>query len=149
MLMPFEAGKAVIQKSHARTSSIQIETHGRVEFKDITGILQKVVADSGVQSGVCHVFAPHTTAAILVQENDDPALQKDLANFMDQLAPRGKEYNHNDGNCDSHLKAAVIGCSKTLLVESGQLVLGRWQGVFYCEFDGPRRRELRVKVLPD
>jgi secondary thiamine-phosphate synthase enzyme len=147
--MAFEAGKAVVQKLQLRTSSIQIETHARVEFKDITGIVQKVVAESGVQSGVCHVFTPHTSAAILVQENDDPALQKDLANFLEQLAPRGKEYHHNDGNCDSHLKSAVIGCSKTLLVESGQLVLGRWQGVFYCEFDGPRRRELRVKVVPD
>jgi secondary thiamine-phosphate synthase enzyme len=147
--MAFEARKAVVQKLQLRTSSIQIETHARVEFNDITGIVQKVVAESGVQSGVCHVFTPHTSAAILVQENDDPALQKDLVNFLEQLAPRGKEYHHNDGNCDSHLKSAVIGCSKTLLVESGQLVLGRWQGVFYCEFDGPRRRELRVKVVPD
>lgn len=147
--MATEAGKAAFQRLQARTNTTQIETHARVEFKDITGIIQKVVAESGVQSGVCHVFAPHTTAAILVQENDDPALQKDLANFLEHLAPRGKEYHHSDGNCDAHLKGAVIGCSKTLLIENGRLVLGRWQGVFYCEFDGPRRRELRVKVVPD
>ena len=142
-------GNLVIQKPQARTSVTQIETHARIEFKDITALIQKVIAESGVHSGVCYVFAPHTTAAILVQENDDPALQKDLANFLEQLAPRAKEYHHNDGNCDSHLKAAVIGCSKTLLIENRRLVLGRWQGVFYCEFDGPRRRELRVKVVAD
>jgi secondary thiamine-phosphate synthase enzyme len=147
--MAFEAGKAVAQKLQPRMSAIQIETHARVEFKDITGIIHKVVAECGVPTGVCHVFAPHTTAGILVQENDDPALQKDLANFLEQLAPRGKEYHHNDGNCDAHLKAAVIGCSKTLLIENRRLVLGRWQGVFYCEFDGPRRRELRIKVVSD
>jgi secondary thiamine-phosphate synthase enzyme len=147
--MASEAGKLVIQEPQARTSTIQIETHARIEFKDITEHIQKVIADSGVQNGVCYVFAPHTTAAILVQENDDPALQKDLAEFVEQLAPRAKEYHHNDGNCDSHLKAAVIGSSKTLLIENRRLILGRWQGVFYCEFDGPRRRELRVKVVPD
>jgi len=145
--MAFEAGKALAQKVQPRTSAMQIETHSRVEFRDITEIIQKVVAECDVPTGVCHVFAPHTTAAILVQENDDPALQKDLANFLEQLAPRGKEYHHNDGNCDAHLKAAVIGCSKTLLIENGRLVLGRWQGVFYCEFDGPRRRELHIKVV--
>jgi secondary thiamine-phosphate synthase enzyme len=147
--MASEAGRLVVQKPQAGTSTIQIETHARIEFKDITDHIQKVIAESGVQNGVCYVFAPHTTAAILVQENDDPALQKDLAEFLEQLAPRAKEYHHNDGNCDSHLKAAVIGCSKTLLIENRQLILGRWQGVFYCEFDGPRRRALRVKVVPD
>ena len=91
----------------------------------------------------------HTSAAVLVQENDDPALQTDLDQFLKQLAPRDKEYRHNDGNCDAHLKASLLGCSKTLLIEKGRLVLGRWQGVFFCEFDGPRRRELRVKIIPD
>jgi secondary thiamine-phosphate synthase enzyme len=133
----------------ARAQAVQIETTRRVEFKDITGLLQKTVTESGVQSGLCCVFVPHTTAAILINENDDPALQKDLDHFLKQLAPSDHPYHHNDGNCDAHLKAAVIGSSKTLLVENGQLILGRWQGVFLCEFDGPRRRALRVKVVPD
>jgi secondary thiamine-phosphate synthase enzyme len=149
LLMASEAGKLLIQRPQAGISTTQIETHARIEFKDITELIQKLITESGVQTGVCYVFAPHTTAAILVQENDDPALQKDLAEFLDQLAPRSKEYHHNDGNCDSHLKAGLIGCSKTLLIENRRLILGRWQGVFYCEFDGPRRRELRVKVVPD
>jgi secondary thiamine-phosphate synthase enzyme len=120
-----------------------------VEFKDITSVIQKLISDSGVESGVCHIFVPHTSAAVLVQENDDPALEKDFDNFLKQLAPHDKDYHHNDGNCDSHLKAALVGCSKTLLVADRRLVLGRWQGVFLCEFDGPRRREVRVKVVPD
>jgi len=136
-------------RSAAPIHALQIETRARVEFKDVTALIEKAVASSGAPSGVCHVFVPHTTAAVLVQENDDPALQKDLDQFLEQLSPRGKEYHHNDGNCDSHLKASLIGCSKTLLFENGRLVLGRWQGVFFCEFDGPRRRELRVKIVPD
>lgn len=148
--MSLEAGRAVsLQKAQGSSRAIQIETHARIEFVDITGAVQKAIADSGVQSGVCHIFTPHTSAAVLIQENDDPALQKDLDQFLRQLAPADKDYQHNDGNCDAHLKAAVLGCSKTALVEAGHLLLGRWQGVFFCEFDGPRRRELRVKILAD
>ena len=127
----------------------QVETRARVEFKDITSLVQRVVTESGTQSGTCFLFIPHTTAAILINENDDPALQKDLDNFLKGLAPRDHAYHHSDGNCDAHLKAAVIGNSKSLLIEGGRLVLGRWQGVFLCEFDGPRRRELKIKVVSD
>jgi secondary thiamine-phosphate synthase enzyme len=145
-----EVGRVLpVGRVPAALYAIQIETQERVEFKDVTALIQKTIATSGAASGVCHVFVPHTTAAVLVQENDDPALQKDLDQFLKHLAPREKEYHHADGNCDSHLKASLVGCSKTLLVENGRLVLGRWQGVFFCEFDGPRRRELRVKIVPD
>ncbi len=137
------------ERSTVRAHAVHVETHTRVEFKDITGLIQKFIEESGVQSGLCHVFVPHTTAAILINENDDSALQKDFDNFLKELAPRDKDYHHNDGNCDAHLKASVIGCSKSLLIENGRLVLGRWQGVFFCEFDGPRRRELRIKIIPD
>ena len=133
----------------ARLHTAYVETHARVEFKDITGLVQKVLTESGAQSGTCFLFVPHTTAAILINENNDPALQKDLDNFLKSLAPRDGDYHHNDGNCDAHLKAAVIGNSKSLLVEGGRLVLGRWQGIFFCDFDGPRRRQLRIKVVPD
>ena len=135
------------QPARTPAHAVQVETRARVEFKDITGLLQKLVAESAVQNGLCHLFVPHTTAGILINENDDPALQKDLDNFLKELAPHDKDYHHNDGNCDAHLKAAVIGCSKTLLVEGGRLVLGRWQGVYFCEFDGPRRRNLRIKIV--
>ncbi len=148
--MAAEAGKALSgARPAAMARSLPVETCKRVEFKDVTGFLQDLVTESGMRSGTCFVFVPHTTAAILINENDDPALQKDLDAFLKQLAPSDKSYHHNDGNCDAHLKAAVIGNSKALLVEHGRLVLGRWQGVFLCEFDGPRRRALRVKVVPD
>jgi secondary thiamine-phosphate synthase enzyme len=137
------------RRSSALLRTAHVETRARVEFKDITRLVQTVVTESGTQNGTCFLFVPHTTAAILINENDDPALQKDLDNFLKVLAPRDNGYHHNDGNCDAHLKAAVIGNSKALLVEGGRLILGRWQGVFLCEFDGPRRRELRIKVLPD
>jgi secondary thiamine-phosphate synthase enzyme len=147
--MSVEAKRQMGQPEAASTlHALRVETIGRVEFKDITGIIQKAVDSSGVPSGVCYVFVPHTTAAILINENDDPALQKDLDRFLKELAPQDRDYLHNDGNCDAHLKAALIGCSKCLLVENGRLVLGRWQGVYFCEFDGPRRRDLCVKIIP-
>lgn len=148
--MALEVGKAVsLESGRGQLRSIQLQTHSRIEFKDVTSEIQKLVADSGLRSGVCYVFTPHTSAAVLVQENDDPALQKDVDNFLSGLAPRDKNYHHNDGNCDAHLKASVIGCSKTLIVEKGRLLLGRWQGVFFCEFDGPRERQLHVKLVGD
>ena len=148
--MSADRDPSVSQRSgHSRLHTEQVETRVRVEFRDVTDLIQKLVTDSGVQSGTCFLFAPHTTVAILINENDDPALQKDLDHFLSQLAPRDRPYHHNDGNCDAHLKAAVIGNSKSLLIENGRLILGRWQGVFLCEFDGPRRRELRIKILAD
>ncbi len=149
MPSPEPARATSSQRPPARLHTSHIESHLRVEFKDITSLVQNVVTDSGVQDGTCFLFVPHTTAAILINENDDAALPKDLDKFLATLAPRDKEYHHNDGNCDSHLKAAVIGNSKFLLVEGGHLVLGRWQGIFFCEFDGPRRRELKIKIVPD
>lgn len=143
------ARKTAAENPRGLLYTLQVETRARVEFKDVTALIQNVVRESGVQNGLCHVFAPHTTAAILVNENDDPALQKDLDQFLKELAPRERDYHHSDGNCDAHLKAAVIGCSKSLLLEGGRLILGRWQGVFLCEFDGPRRRELCLKVVAD
>jgi secondary thiamine-phosphate synthase enzyme len=148
--MASEAGRVIpTQRTPPRLHTAHVETHARVEFEDITDLIQKVVTESGVQSGTCFLFVPHTTAALLINENDDPGLQRDLDNFLKLLAPRDRDYHHNDGNCDAHLKAAVIGNSKALLIEDGRLVLGRWQGLFLCEFDGPRRRELRIKVVAD
>jgi secondary thiamine-phosphate synthase enzyme len=134
----------------AVTRALRIESRSRVEFKDVTSLIQKTIEETGIKSGICHLFVPHTTAAVLINENDDPALMKDLDNFLARLAPAERDYLHNDGNCDAHLKAALIGgSSKSLLIENGRLILGRWQGVYFCEFDGPRRRDLRLKVVPD
>jgi secondary thiamine-phosphate synthase enzyme len=135
---------------HGTTSVVmQVESRARAEFKDITASLQKLIADSGVENGLLYLFVPHTTAAILINENDDPSLAHDVEEFLAKLVPRGLAYHHNDGNCDAHLKASLIGGSKTLMIENGRLVLGTWQGVFFCEFDGPRQRSLRVKIVSD
>lgn len=148
--MASEVGKVIPSpRPPSRLRTVQVETRARVEFKDVTGLIQKFVEESGAQNGTCFLFVPHTTAAILINENYDPGLQKDLDDFLRQLAPRERDYHHDDGNCDAHLKAAVIGNSKSLMIENGRLILGRWQGVFFCEFDGPRRRELCLKVIPD
>ncbi|HEV3276209.1 MAG TPA: secondary thiamine-phosphate synthase enzyme YjbQ [Terriglobia bacterium] len=148
--MALELGKAVtLESRRSYLHTLHVETASRVEFKDVTAAIQQLVADSGVPSGVCYVLTPHTSAAVLVQENDDASVQKDLGDFLGALVPRDKNYLHNDGNCDAHLKASLIGCSQTLLIENSRLLLGRWQGVFLCEFDGPRRRDLHVKIVAD
>lgn len=138
-----------VERPPAQMHKVDVETLARLAFKDITGEAERLVKASGIQNGVCHIAVLHTTAAILVNENDDPAFTKDLDEFLTRLAPRDREYHHSDGNCDAHLKASLIGSSKTLLVENGHLVLGRWQGIYLCEFDGPRRRSLRIKIVPD
>ena len=148
--MAIQSGKiAPTERLKPRIQKIELETLARVQFKDITNDIQKLVASSGVQDGLCQIFVMHTTAAILINENDDPAFTKDLENFLARLAPPDHAYHHNDGNCDAHLKASILGGTKSVLVEKGRLVLGRWQGIYLCEFDGPRRRGLRIKVISD
>lgn len=148
--MALQAGRAVSpERAASSLHSLEIQTGSRVEFKDVTAKIEKLIAESGVTSGVCHVFVPHTSAAVLVQENADPSLLTDLDGFLAGLAPRNASYRHDDGNCDAHLKASLVGCSKTLLIEDSRLVLGRWQGVFLCEFDGPRNRRVHVKIVAD
>lgn len=148
--MPEHAAKAsTTEKPTIQRHTLHIETNMRVEFKDVTGQIEQLIEKSGIQSGQCYVFVPHTSAAILINENYDPGLRQDIADFLKKLAPPNADYLHNDGNCDSHLKASLIGASKTLLIENGRLLLGRWQGVYFCEFDGPRRRDLHVKLVSD
>lgn len=147
--MALETERQGAARAATEAHAVSVETSARVEFKDVTTLVQRLVDESGVKSGMCHVFVPHTTAAVLINENDDNALQRDFDDFLKQLAPRDKDYHHNDGNCDAHLKTAVIGSAKSLMIEGGRLVLGRWQGILFCEFDGPRRRTMRVKIVPD
>jgi len=148
--MPLERGKtAPSTQQVSRLYTLEVQTRSRVEFQDVTHLIQRLIEEAGVQNGTCHLFVPHTTAAVLINENDDPALQRDLDEFLKRLIPYDGHYHHNDGNCDAHLKAGVVGCSKSMLFENGRLILGTWQGVFFCEFDGPRRRRLCVKIVPD
>jgi secondary thiamine-phosphate synthase enzyme len=128
---------------------IEIKTRSRVEFQDITARVQDVVAASGVRDGLCHVFVPHTTAGLLVNEHADPAVVEDIAAQLDAMVPQHKNYRHTEGNSPAHIKAGLIGDSRTFFVESSRLVMGTWQGIFFAEFDGPRGRSVLVKVTPD
>ncbi len=115
-------------------------------FYDITGEVQRAVKASGITQGICLVHCPHTTAAITVNENADPDVQTDLLLALEKTFPDRKEFRHAEGNSAAHLKSSAFGCSAALPVQGGRLVLGRWQGIYFCEFDGPRRRRFTVTV---
>jgi len=127
---------------------VELRTHRRSELVDVTRRVQEVVDRSGVRAGIAVVQSLHTTAAITVNENADPDVQHDLVAKLDQLAPRDEPfYRHAEGNSDSHLKTSWFGPSLTVIVDGGRLVLGRWQGIYFCEFDGPRERRMTVQVV--
>ena len=127
---------------------LDIKTKYRVEFLDVTARVREVVGESGVVDGVCYLFVPHTTAAVTVNEHADPSVVKDIVAHLDAMVPQHTGYLHAEGNSPAHIKASLVGISETLFVEGGRLVLGTWQGIFFCEFDGPRSRHLLVKVVP-
>jgi secondary thiamine-phosphate synthase enzyme len=126
---------------------IEIRTRSRVEFQDITSKIRAVVAGSGVRDGLCFIFVPHTTAGLLINEHADPAVVEDIAAQLDAVVPQPKNYRHAEGNSPAHIKAGILGDSRTLFIESGELVLGTWQGIFFAEFDGPRSRSILVKIM--
>ncbi|MCH7897315.1 MAG: secondary thiamine-phosphate synthase enzyme YjbQ [Candidatus Methylomirabilales bacterium] len=127
-------------------TKLKVKTGNREELYNITSEVQSAVDRSGVSDGICHIFVPHTTAAVLIQEADDPAVGRDIATHLRRLFPRGDPYEHNDGNADAHMKATGVGNTATVFIEKGKLTLGTWQGIFFCEFDGPRAREVWVRV---
>ena len=129
------------------THEIQVKTKARNELVDITGQVEKVVEGSGVAEGICVLAVPHTTAAVTVNENADPSVKADIIAKLNEIAPEGDRYRHMEGNADAHIKATLVGPSETLLVKGGRLSLGTWQGVFFCEFDGPRTRRVIVRVF--
>ena len=128
-------------------NTIEIRTRAREDFVDLTADTERLVAASGVTSGVCVVTVPHTTAGITVNENADPDVRADLTMALRKIVPDTLPYAHGEGNSPAHVKAALVGSSATLIVEGGRLKLGTWQGVFFCEFDGPRTRQAWVQVL--
>lgn len=129
--------------------SLRVDTRARTELKDITAAVARLVAEAGVESGICFLYVPHTTAGIVINENDDPDVFADIEDTLNRLAPREASYKHWEGNADAHIKAALVGTSRTIPIEGGKLALGRWQGIFFCEFDGPRQREVKVRILRD
>jgi len=128
---------------------LRVKTVRRTQLVDVTDLVEKAVAKAGVASGLCHVFVPHTTAGVIINEHFDPDVATDLEGVFERLVPRAGAYRHAEGNSDSHAKAVLTGASQMIFVEDGKLVLGQWQGVFFCEFDGPRERKLWVKILAE
>jgi secondary thiamine-phosphate synthase enzyme len=129
-------------------NTIEIRTRTKEEFVDLTVEVDRVVAFSGIARGLCVVAVPHTTAGVTINENADPDVRADLLMTLRRVVPDDLPYSHGEGNSPAHVKSSLIGSSVTLVVEAGRLQLGTWQGIFFCEFDGPRRRHVYVKVLP-
>jgi len=121
-----------------------VRTDTRCEMIDITDKVATFVRESGLRDGICHVFVPHTTAALTINENADPDVPRDILDSLDRVVPLSNRYRHAEGNAAAHVKASLLGASQTVFVENGRLVLGTWQSLFFCEFDGPRTREVLV-----
>jgi secondary thiamine-phosphate synthase enzyme len=129
-------------------TEFSIKTTTRNQFVEITDHVSEVLAKSGVETGICVVYCPHTTAAITVNENADPDVVHDMLLYLNRTIPqRQTGFRHGEGNSDSHIKASLVGPSVTLIVEEGDVVLGRWQGIYFCEFDGPRTRKVMVQIV--
>jgi secondary thiamine-phosphate synthase enzyme len=137
------------KNSHSLTRTLRILTSRRTELQNVTAEIEQAVGNSGCSDGVCHLYVPHTTAGVLINEGDDPDVARDIETMLDRLVPPTGDYQHAEGNSDSHIKTALIGSSETIWIQRGRLLLGRWQAIFYAEFDGPRSRELHIKIVPD
>ncbi|PLX15939.1 MAG: hypothetical protein C0601_11815 [Candidatus Muiribacterium halophilum] len=125
----------------------QVQTNKRVELYNITTQVKSTIKDSGVKEGICHIFVPHTTAAVTINENADPAVKGDITNEMNKVIPFSDNYQHAEGNSAAHIKASLFGFSETVIIKNGNPVLGTWQDIYFAEFDGPRRRRFVVKVI--
>jgi secondary thiamine-phosphate synthase enzyme len=136
-----------LQPQEIHVQTLEVRTREREQFVEITGRVEKALADAKVRSGFVVVYVPHTTAGITINENADPDVVHDMLLTLNRLVPRdGAGYRHAEGNSDSHVKASMMGSSCHVLVEEGRLVLGTWQGIYLCEFDGPRTRSVHVRV---
>ncbi len=127
--------------------TISVKTSSGEEFKDITGLVAEKVKSAGVSEGIVTVFVPHTTAAVTINEDADPSVVRDIISSLDRVIPVKGNYSHLEGNSHAHIKSSIIGSSRQIIVEGGKLKLGTWQGIYFCEFDGPRRREVWIKIL--
>ena len=126
--------------------TMNVKTGSRIDMVDITSMIQKEISKSGIKQGICIAYVPHTTAGITINEGADPAVCQDIMTKLNELVPHNAGYRHMEGNADSHIKASLMGSSVSVMVEKGGLVLGTWQKIFFCEFDGPRSRRVYLKV---
>jgi len=128
-------------------TEFEVPTQTRIQFIDITAEVQRALRDQRVQDGICHVFVPHTTAAVTINENADPDVARDVLAVLSRLIPHRGDYRHTEANSDAHAKASIVGPSVCVPVSGGRLVLGTWQAIYFCEFDGPRRRRCIVSAI--
>lgn len=131
----------------ANVEKFEIQTNARNQMIDITKYVEMAVKKSGVKNGICVIHIPHTTAGVTINENADPDVCDDIIFHLNTLIPNLKTFKHFERNSDSHLKSSIIGCSQTVIIENGELLLGRWQGIYFCEFDGERHRNFFVKII--
>jgi len=137
---------------HSASPTVQVltlKTSRRTELVNITAEVARRVTESGVTSGICYLYVPHTTAGVTINEGDDPDVARDIEAALDRMVPRDAGHKHYEGNSNSHIKSSLVGVSQSVLIEGGRLLLGRWQAIFFCEFDGPRKREVHMKIQPD
>lgn len=128
------------------TKQITVATRSKTELVDISSEIEKIVEDSGIKDGVCWVFVPHTTAGISINEGADPSVKRDILSRLDKLVPSAERYEHLEGNAPAHIKTSIVGSSEILIIEKGRLLLGTWQSLYLCEFDGPRHRKVIIKI---
>lgn len=126
---------------------IKVKTKAKTELIDITSEIQGLVRSSGLDEGFCMLYVPHTTAAVTINESADPSVKTDILMILNKIVPWEAGYRHLEGNSPAHIKASIVGASELISIEKGNLVLGTWQGIFFCEFDGPRTRKLHVKFI--
>ena len=126
---------------------INVKSKSRTEFIDITEMIQDVIKDEGITKGICCLYVPHTTAGVTINEGADPSVQRDIINALNRLIPHEMNYSHREGNADAHIKSTLVGASLNLIIDEGKLLLGTWQAVFFCEFDGPRHRRIALKFI--
>ncbi|HEX7514574.1 MAG TPA: secondary thiamine-phosphate synthase enzyme YjbQ, partial [archaeon] len=126
---------------------ISLQTHSRVEMIDITATVQKIAGEEKIEEGVCLVYTPHTTAAVTINENADPDVPRDIIAALDKAIPLSANYRHAEGNSAAHVKSSLVGTSELVIIEKGRLVLGTWQSIFFCEFDGPRTRKVLISII--
>ncbi|MDY6837203.1 MAG: secondary thiamine-phosphate synthase enzyme YjbQ [Thermodesulfobacteriota bacterium] len=128
-------------------SILQVKTSSQTELIDITTDIERRLQSQGIDEGLCFLFVPHTTAAVTINEHADPSVRSDIVMVLNKIVPWKEAYRHLEGNSPAHIKASIIGASEIVAVEKARLQLGTWQGVFFCEFDGPRTRKIHVRLL--
>ncbi len=133
----------------SKTYTLEVSTRERTQMVDITGEVNRIIAKSGVVEGVCRLFVPHTTAGLTINENADPTVTADILAELNKIIPFEDGYKHSEGNSAAHIKSTLTGVSLSVFVTGGRLLLGTWQGLYFCEYDGPRRRKVLIKVIEE